>query len=249
MMKKTTPAPNYLITPFLNRSMKILPIIFCLIVSFTYIAHAQDWPDLHRYKKANAKLSPPAPDENRVIFMGNSITDNWDNLDPAFFKKNPYINRGISGQTTPQMLIRFRADVIQLHPSVVVILAGTNDIAGNTGPSTLGMIENNLASMAQLAEINHIKVILCSVTPAAKFPWSPKKHPAEKIVKLNKWIKQYADKNGFVYCNYYSALVNKKGGMKAKLTTDGFVHPNKAGYNIMEPIVVQAIHKALSGDE
>lgn len=215
-----------------------------MLIGSCHIALAQDWPDLHRYRKANEQLSAPLPGQTRVVFMGNSITDFWNDKDPSFFKNNPYIDRGISGQTTPQMLIRFRQDVIDLHPKVVVILAGTNDIAGNTGPSTPQMIENNLMSMAQLAEVNDIKVVLCSITPAYHYPWSPKIHPAKKIVQINKWMKQYAHKNGFVYCNYYPALANSKGGMKAKYSKDG-VHPNKAGYNVMEPIVVKAIQKAL----
>lgn len=228
----------------IKNSIKLILLIFCMILGATQISKAQDWPDLQHYRKANAKLEPPAPGQTRVIFMGNSITELWYDLDPAFFEETPYINRGISGQTTPQMLVRFRADVIQLHPDVVVILAGTNDIAGNTGPSTLGMIENNLASMAQLADINGIKVVLCSVTPAYRYPWSPDKRPAKKIIKLNQWIKHYANKNGYVYCNYYPALVNEKGGMKDKYSKDG-VHPNRAGYEVMEPIVTRAIQKAL----
>jgi len=179
--------------------------------------------------------------------MGNSITDLWIQRSPDFFNDNPYIDRGISGQTTPQMLIRFRPDVIQLNPKAVVILAGTNDIAGNTGPSTLGMIEDNLISMAQLAEINHIKVILCSVLPAYKYFWSPKVHPAKKIVELNKWIKHYAQVHEFAYVNFYPVLANDKGGMKAKYSKDG-VHPNKAGYKVMEPLVEKVIHKVLSSN-
>jgi lysophospholipase L1-like esterase len=144
------------------------------------------------------------------------------------------------------MLLRFRADVIQLHPSVVVILGGINDIAGNTGPSTLKMIKNNLASMAQLAEINNIKVVLCSLTPASHIGWKPNlHHVVRKILKMNKWIKNYAQKNGYVYCDYYSALVDKHGGLNSKYALNA-VHPNKAGYKIMESIVVKAIQKALN---
>jgi lysophospholipase L1-like esterase len=223
--------------------------ILCLLLGYSQVSRAQDWPDLNRYRKANAKLKPPSSGQKRVVFMGNSITDNWDHLDPSFFKDNPYIDRGISGQTTPQMLIRFRQDVIQLHPAVVVILGGINDIAGNTGPSTMKMIENNLTSMAQLAEFNHIKVVLCSLTPASHIGWNPKVHQVvNKILEMNKWIKNYARKNGYVYCDYYSALVDNRGGLKTKYALNA-VHPNKAGYKLMEPIVVPAIHKASGQNE
>ena len=224
---------------------KLLSGITLLSVCFFQNSFAQDWPNLGRYRDANAKVGVPAPNENRVVFMGNSITDAWINTDPEFFQKNPYLDRGISGQTTPQMLIRFRPDVIQLNPKVVVILAGTNDIAGNTGPSTLKMIEDNLASMAQLAKANNIKVVLCSVLPASQYPWRTSvKNVAQKIVKLNKWIEQYARDNDEVYCNYYPHLVNDEGGMMPKYSKDG-VHPNLDGYRVMEPLVVDAIHEAL----
>lgn len=227
--------------------MKNIKLIFivCFIIGLSSVSYGQDWPNLNRYRKANTQLVPPKAGQSRVVFMGNSITDIWDDRDTGFFAENPYIDRGISGQTTPQMLIRFRADVIQLNPAAVVILAGTNDIAGNTGPSTLGMIEDNLASMSELAAMHNIKVILCSVLPAYKYPWSPKVHPAQKIVELNKWIKHYADGHGFVYVDYYSSLTNEQGGMKEEYSKDG-VHPNKAGYNIMEPIIVKAINQAVS---
>jgi lysophospholipase L1-like esterase len=177
--------------------------------------------------------------------MGNSITDAWINISPGFFKTNPsYIDRGISGQTTPQMLIRFRQDVIELHPKVVLILAGINDIAGNTGPSTLDMIENNLASMAQLAKVNGIKVILCSVLPAYDFPWRAGIDPVQKIIDLNKWIKEFSIKNNFIYLDYYSAMVDERKGLPAKYSKDG-VHPNAAGYKVMEPMAAKAISRAL----
>ncbi len=176
--------------------------------------------------------------------MGNSITDAWINVSPGFFEGKDYVDRGISGQTTPQMLIRFRPDVIDLDPSLVLILAGTNDIAGNTGPSTLEMIEGNIASMAELARANNIKVILCSVLPAFDYPWKPGLEPAEKIVELNKWIKKYAKKNKFTYLDYYSSLVDNRGGMKEEYSRDG-VHPNKEGYAVMEAIAEKAIQKAL----
>lgn len=203
-----------------------------------------DWPELRRYRSANAQLSAPATNENRVVFMGNSITDGWINKSPDFFKGKPYLDRGISGQTTPQMLIRFRQDVIDLHPKVVVILAGINDIAGNTGPSSLEMIEENLASMAQLAKANRIKVVMCSVLPAYSFPWRPGIDPVEKIIGLNKWIKHFAEENNFVYVNYYDAMVDERKGLPENLSKDG-VHPTEAGYKIMEPLVEKGIAKAL----
>lgn len=203
-----------------------------------------DWPNLRRYRSQNAQLNAPSPKENRVVFMGNSITDGWINVSPDFFKNKPYLDRGISGQTTPQMLIRFRQDVIDLKPKVVVILAGINDIAGNTGPSTLEMIEDNLASMAQLANANGIKVVLCSVLPAYSFPWRPGIDPVQKIIDLNKWIKNYATEHHYVYVNYYDAMVDERKGLPENLSKDG-VHPNAAGYKIMEPLVEKGIRKAL----
>ena len=205
---------------------------------------AQDWANLTRFQAKNEALGTPAKGEKRVVIMGNSITEGWINTCPEFFEGRPYINRGIGGQTTPQMLIRFRQDVINLHPKVVVILAGTNDIAGNTGPSTLEMIEDNLASMAEIAHANGIKVILCSVLPAYDYPWRKGMEPNVKIPELNKWIKNYAEKNKFIYLDYFSAMVDEKNGMQADLSGDG-VHPNKKGYEIMQPMVEKAIAKAL----
>ena len=203
-----------------------------------------DWPYLERYRAENAALSPPRPGENRVVFMGNSITEGWAKYFPTMFAGKPYIDRGISGQTTPQMLVRFRQDVIALKPAVVVILAGTNDIAGNTGPSTIEMIEDNLASMAELAQANGIAVVLSSVLPVFDYPWRPGLTPAPKIVALNAWMKQYAAANGYTYLDYYSALTDEAGGMKAGLANDG-VHPTPEGYAIMAPLAEQAIATAL----
>src|SRR5205814_5629844 len=186
-------------------------------------------------KDENAKLGLPAAGEKRVVFMGNSITEGWINIDAAFFTANKYINRGIGGQTTPQMLVRFRSDVIALKPKVVVILAGTNDIAGNTGPSTLEMIEDNLASMAELARANGIKVVMSSVLPVYDYLWKPGLKPAPKIIALNKWMKDYAGKHGAIYLDYHSAMSDARGGMRSELTHDG-VHPNEAGYRIMAPL-------------
>ena len=206
--------------------------------------NAQDWPNLERFRAENAALSKPAEGENRVVFMGNSITQGWIEKRADFFKNNPYVNRGISGQTTPQMLIRFRQDVIALQPKAVVILAGTNDIAGNTGPSTLEMIEDNLASMAELANANGIKVVLSSVLPVFDYPWKKGLEPAEKIVTLNAWMKAYCEKKGFIYLDYFTPMADERHGMKAELTVDG-VHANVAGYKVMEPLVQAAIQQAL----
>jgi lysophospholipase L1-like esterase len=205
-----------------------------------------DWANLQRYREANAKLSPPVKNENRVVFLGNSITAGWAPYFATMFPGKPYIDRGIGGQTTPQMLVRFRQDVIELKPKVVVILAGTNDIAGNTGPSTLEMIEDNLASMAELAKANGIRVVLSSVLPVYDYPWKPGLEPAPKIIALNKWMKDYAREHGAVYLDYYSAMADSRGGMRSELANDG-VHPNEAGYRIMAPLAEQAIQEALRG--
>jgi lysophospholipase L1-like esterase len=224
--------------------MKKLVLLLGLLFCICQLTLAQDWSNLGRYHAADSALKAPAAGESRVVFMGNSITDAWINVDPDFFSQHPYIDRGISGQTTPQMLIRFRPDVIDLHPKVVVILAGTNDIAGNTGPSTLKMVEDNLASMAQLARANHIKVVLSSVLPAYDYPWRKGTYPAQKIVELNKWIRHYCEQNGYIYLNYYPHLADDRGGMQADYSKDG-VHPNLAGYRVMEPLAVAAVKKAL----
>ena len=202
---------------------------------------ATDWPNLAKYRDSNSVLTPV---QNRVVFMGNSITEGWKRFFPAEFPGKPYVNRGISGQTTPQMLIRFHQDVIALNPKVVVILAGTNDIAGNTGPSTIEMIEDNLAGMTDLARMHGIRVVLCSVLPVFDYPWRPGLEPAPKIVALNAWMKHYADSTGSIYVDYHSAMRDEKNGMRAELATDG-VHPNEAGYKIMAPLVEQGIAAAL----
>lgn len=204
-----------------------------------------DWANLARFKDENMKVGLPAASEKRIVFMGNSITEGWSRLDPDFFKGKPYVNRGISGQTTPQMLIRFRPDAINLKPSVIVILAGINDIAGNTGPSTLEMIEDNLASMVDIAKSNGIPVVLSSVLPAFDFPWRTGMQPAEKVVALNFWIKNFAEKRGCIYLDYFTTMADKRNGLKEELTYDG-VHPNLAGYKVMDPLVEAAIQKALN---
>jgi lysophospholipase L1-like esterase len=202
-----------------------------------------DFANLARFKDADAALAAPAAGESRVVFMGDSITQGW-KLDVSFPGK-PYINRGISGQTSPQMLVRFRQDVIDLQPKVVVILAGTNDVAGNTGPMTLEQSESNLASMADLAQANGIRVVLCSVTPSADFPWHPGLEPAQKIAVLNAWIRGYAAAKGYVYVDYYSALKDDRGGLPPALSKDG-VHPLPAGYAVMAPLAEAGIEKALN---
>jgi lysophospholipase L1-like esterase len=202
----------------------------------------QDWPALSRYAADNAKLTTPAT----VVFMGDSITDGWIRRSPKFFADNPgYVDRGISGQTTPQMLIRFRPDVIALNPKVVVILAGTNDIAGNTGPMTLEMIEDNLASMSELAQAHGIKVVLSSVMPVCDYhrPQTERRPPAQ-IVKLNEWIKDYCARNNFVYLDYYNSMLDDQKMLKKEITADG-LHPNEAGYAIMEPLADKAVAAAL----
>ncbi len=203
-----------------------------------------DWPNLARYRAENEKLGLPASGEKRIVFMGNSITEGWQYTCPEFFAGRPYYDRGISGQTTPQMLVRFRPDVIDLKPEVVVILAGINDIAGNTGPATLEMIEANIASMTELAKFHGIKVVLCSVLPAYDFPWNPGVFPSERIIALNDWIKKYSADNGFTYLDYYSPMADERKGLKKEYSEDG-VHPNKAGYKVMEPLAEKAIEKAL----
>jgi lysophospholipase L1-like esterase len=205
-----------------------------------------DFPLLAKFKEDDLALPPPAPGENRVVFMGDSITEGWHFDGPqGSFPGKPYINRGISGQTTPQMVLRFRQDVIALKPKVVVILAGTNDIAGNTGPMTLEQTEDNLASMADLATMNHIKVVLCSVTPAFDYPWMPGLTPAPKIVAINTWMKSYAAEKGYVFVDFHSAMKDEKDGLPANLSGDG-VHPLPAGYAVMNPLVEAGIAKALT---
>ena len=225
--------------------MRKLILIASIMVAFILSAEAQDWSNLNRFKEANEKLAPAKKSDNRVVFMGNSITQGWIEQMPEFFapEKN-YINRGIGGQTTPQMLIRFRQDVVDLNPKVVVILAGTNDIAGNTGPSTLEMIEDNIHSMTEIAQANGIVVVLCSVLPVYDYPWRTGLEPAPKIIELNRRIKEYAKKNGAIYCDYFTALADERNGLPKELSGDG-VHPNKAGYAIMQPIVDEAIARAL----
>ena len=205
-----------------------------------------DWPNLAKYREANAALASPAAPEKRVVFVGDSITEGWTTLDPQLFTAHPgYIDRGISGQTTPQMLVRFRQDVIALRTAVVVILAGTNDIAGNTGPTTIEAIEDNLQSMAELARASGIRVVLSSVLPVFDYAWRPGLQPVPKIAALNSWMKDYCAKEGCVYLDYYSAMADERKGLPSALSRDG-VHPNKAGFALMEPLAENAIAQALA---
>lgn len=209
-------------------------------------AKLDDWPQLARYKAENAALGPVGPGEQRVVFYGDSLTDNWGHRPEMgeFFPGKPYVNRGISGQTTPQMVVRFRQDVINLHPSVVVILAGTNDVAGNTGPMTPEMTEDNFRSMVDLAKSNGIRVIVASILPAADFSWRKGLMPAPKIKLLNAWLQGYCVNHSVTYLDYYSAMATPDGGMKPGISVDG-VHPNAQGYAIMGPLAQAAIDKTL----
>jgi lysophospholipase L1-like esterase len=219
--------------------LRLLPAL-CLLAPFA--ASAQD--DAAHFAAENAALGAPADGEARVVFLGDSITAGWSDAMPAFFEGRPYIERGIGGQTTPQMLARFRPDVVDLEPAVVVILAGTNDIAGNSGPVANKSIQDNLASMAEIATANDIRVILASILPASDYPWSPGLQPAGRIAALNSWIRSYADENDHIYLDYYSALVDDQGGMQAAYTTDG-VHVNAAGYAVMAGLAETSIAEAL----
>jgi acyl-CoA thioesterase I len=212
-----------------------------------------DWPMLSRYRDANAAVAAPAAGEARVVFMGDSITDSWD--DPkygGFFPGKPYINRGISGQTTPQMLLRMRADVLVHKPKAMVLLAGTNDIAGNTGPMTLEQIQANIETMAELCKLHGIKVVLSSILPISNYHYKPEdwrgpqtyRRPIEKIRAMNDWMKEYAAKNGHVYLDYWTSTTDAQGMLKTELSEDD-LHPNAAGYAIMAPLVEAAIAKAL----
>lgn len=202
-----------------------------------------DFGNLARYHAADLKLGPPPPGTDRVVFVGDSITEGW-KLEKSF-PGRPYINRGISGQTTPQILVRFRQDVIDLHPQVAVILAGTNDLAGNTGPETLTQIEGNLESMAQLARANGIRVVLCSLLPTVHYWWHPQvPNPARRIAALNRWLQAYAAREHYVYVNYYAAMKDASGALKHDLSPDG-VHPSPAGYAVMAPLAQAGIDEAL----
>lgn len=205
-----------------------------------------DYGNLARFREDNAKLGVPAAQEQRVVFMGDSITQNWQLV--KWFPGKPYVNRGISGQTTRQMLLRFRADVLQLQPKVVVIMAGTNDIAGNTGPMTVDEIVGHLTSMAELAKVNGIRVVLSSVTPVSNYTKDPRFYPLrspQEILALNARIQDYCARSGCVYLDYFSAMVDDKGMLKADLANDG-LHPNDRGFAVMSPLAERAIAQALA---
>lgn len=198
---------------------------------------ARDWADLCRYRAADAALVRPP----RVVLMGDSITDFWRQGDPALFASGAIVDRGISGQTSPQMLVRFWPDVIALHPRLVQILAGTNDIAGNTGPTTEEDFEDNIRAMVELARAQHIRVLLGSIPPAASFWWaSPRYRPAEEIRRLNAWLRGYARANGLRFIDYYAQLSTPAGAFRPALSNDG-VHPNRAGYQVMTGLLQAAI--------
>ena len=230
--------------------MKIKLLAF-LLLTFSLItknSNAQNhekvntWANFEQFKNENDKLSRLKNGEERVVFLGNSITIGWQETHPEFFENKTYVNRGISGQTTPQMLVRFYADVIDIQATTVVILAGTNDIAGNTGPMSIDMILNNIKSMTNIALANNVKVILCSVLPAYDYPWSPNKNPNIKIPKLNSKIKKYAIETGVHYLDYFKALDNGNNGINKEFSYDG-VHLTLEGYKVLEPLVENALKK------
>ena len=218
--------------------------LLAALCSFWNASIAQDWANLGKYKTANKQLMKPNTNEHRIVFMGNSITEGWSQANPSFFEGKPYINRGIGGQTTPQMLLRFRQDVIDLEPKIVVILAGTNDIAENTGPITLEEIHNNIQSMVELAKANSITPIVCSVLPAYDYPWRPGKAPNIKIPELNGMLKAMCTTEKVPYLDYFSAMADARNGLPAKYTTDE-VHLTKEGYAVLEQMVKKAIETAL----
>lgn len=205
---------------------------------------ADDWAALTKYQKENELLPPPQRKEKRVVFLGSSIFEFWKQKDPEYFSRNTYVDRGISGQISPQLLIRFRQDVINLKPKVVIILAGSNDISGNTGHVTNEKIMNNIKSMTELARLHHIKVILCKYLPVYQYPWNKNIEPAEIIVSLNEMIAAYAKEKNYTLLDYWTPLVDDRKGQRPELTVDG-VHPNLAGYKIMEVVTDEAIKKAL----
>ena len=230
---------------------KILLILFLFSIAMSNNAQdiyiqgggtLTDWAHLKKYEQSNSELKK-INEPDRVVFMGNSITEGWSNFNKDFFINNPFVNRGIGGQTTPQMLIRFKPDVVNLNPKAVVILAGINDIAENTGPVTIENIAENIISMAEIAKANEIKVFICSTLPAIDFPWSPGMEPGPKVIKLNSILKNYCDSNNIPYVDYFSAMSDEKGGLKVPeyTTADDLVHPNLAGYKVMEKIILKAL--------
>ncbi len=247
----------------LNLGMKgqlILPFLFIFVTGFAQQQtdtlkrivpvkiikdnYQDDWADLHHYQNTNKELAAPVKREKRVVFLGSSIFERWTDLMPEFFNNKNYLNRGISGQISPQLLIRFRQDVIDLHPKAVIILAGSNDVAGSTGHVTTEVIMDNIQSMCELAKRNHIKVILCDYLPVFDYPWRKGIEPAPKIIALNRQITSFAKKNHLVLLDYFTPFADERNGQKIGLTLDG-VHPNAAGYHIMAEVTEAAIAKAI----
>ena len=232
-------------------NLKYIILSVFLLQFITQDINAQNWSEFANtgyYAKANLELKLHSKTENRVVFMGNSITEGWVFMRPEFFENRDYINRGIGGQTTPQMLLRFRPDVVDLNPKVVLILAGTNDIAGNTGYTSLDTIIGTIKSMAEIANANGIEVVISSILPAIEYLWKPGLNPAPKIISINKELKAYAKQNNFIYLDYFTAMVDDNDGLKVPDYTaaDDLVHPNVAGYLVMEKLAEKAIETALS---
>ena len=227
------------------RVLTVIVIVFQFTMTIAQDPNPMDWPNFKQFEELNTNLPKMKKNKNRVVFMGNSITIGWLQTNPNFFRDKDYVNRGISGQTTPQMLVRFRADVVDINADVVVILAGTNDIAGNTGPVTLKMIANNLKSMTEIAQANGIKVILCSVLPAYDYPWSPGKQPNIKIPKLNSMIEDFAKKSGAFYLDYFKVLNDGNNGIIKEYSNDG-VHLTTKGYHVLEQMLEKALDKVLN---
>ena len=219
-------------------------ILTSLVILSNYVT-AQELINLNKYKEENLSLGLPKQGENRIVFMGNSITEGWKSLSPNFFLDNNYVNRGIGGETSTQMLLRFRSDVINLKPTAVVILAGINDIAENQGPISIPDIARNIFFMSQLASENNIKVILCSVLPAYDFPWRPGLNPKDKVLSLNDLIQKHVQENSFEYVDYFSSMVDERKGLIKEYGNDE-VHPNLEGYKVMESIIQISINKVLN---
>lgn len=219
------------------KKILLLPVLF---MALSLSAQQKDWAQFYRYEGKNDSLTT-RPD---VVFMGNSITDCWVDTVPAFFTENNFVGRGISGQVSSQMLVRFQEDVINLHPKVVVICCGTNDIAQNNGPISLEHILHNIKSMCQLARANKIKPVVCSTLPAKGFKWRPEMKPANDILQLNEMIKAYAKENKIPYVDYHSALKDEENGLPKKYSKDG-VHPNAQGYAVMESVILPILKKVL----
>ena len=238
-----------MVTRMTSRSNRVLVSwIVVLAAAVVPLRAADPVPDpngMARFREDNVRLGPPRADERRLVFIGDSLTQGWVEQVPAFFSGRPYVGRGISGQVTRQMRARFQQDVLDLAPAVVVILAGTNDIAANDGPYSPAATHDNLAAMAAAAKAKGIRVVIGSVLPAIDFPWRPGLKPAKKIVALNKYLRKLAQREGYGWIDYYDPLVDAKGGLSAEYSPDG-VHPNVAGYAVMAPLAEKAIADALA---